>query len=258
MVAVMAVVALAAWQGWIPVKHAAALGVAGVMGLLCAVVLLDAWRAALGLDSFWRHYLEVQLFPSVAAGRHNPVADPFFFVRVLAELYVPVLLAIPMVAYAWRFRGHRSPLALLGGVWMAVIVGGFSIPRQKYGWYITPMLPGAAWFMGAALHGVVPHVVDRHVARVVVACALGWAVASAFYVRPLDGSRAMVQTIRGIPAPPPAPHLVVHNCSELSSWRASHLAAFYWDAALLDCEEAASPTAVEYTFDGITLRPSPR
>jgi 4-amino-4-deoxy-L-arabinose transferase-like glycosyltransferase len=254
---VMAVLGLQVARRRLRLVDAVVMAVGGVVAIVLAALAFDAWRAAIGLDSFWKHYLEIQLFPSLVKGRHNPQSNPFYYLYTLKDFYIPLLIAVPLAIYAVVAQRRRSELTLLGLFWVVVIVGGFSLPRQKYGWYITPLIPGAGWFMGASLNAVIPVVADRWMTRVLGALAVTWTVASMVYTRPIKGSREVIQNIRTIPAPPPGPDLLVANCSELNSWRASHLFIFYWHAGHIDCQEQPGANARVYTFDGFTLKPRP-
>lgn len=254
--ALFVVPCLLAWRrglGWrLPVVMVA-LGCAVSVG--CALGL-DAWRAALGLPSFWATYFTRQVLASVVDGRAGS-SGPLFYVDTLVKFELPLLFALPLAAYALKTRRPPVDLLLLGALWCAAILGGFSIPRQKYNWYIAPMLPGAAWLLGGAVSSLIAARLDVWAGRAAAAAAVVWVVSSGLYTRELTGARADIAVLTRLPPPHVAKGpLEVANCSRIDLWRGEHLFAFHWQARALRCEEwPGQPGSLR--FDGQTLEPNP-
>jgi hypothetical protein len=251
----LAVLPILLWAWWRyrvrwPVV-ALAVGLAGVL-LALAVGGFEWARAERGLPPFFPRYLEHQVLQSVVEGRHHPVHSPFYYVTPLRRWHLAGLLALPLAVWVW-FRHRPAPvarLAELGLLFAAIIVAGFSVPVQKYTWYIHPTMPGSAWMIGASLATVLPTRFDRRCAWGLAGVAVLFVgLVKAFPSRVLSPG-AELAAVHSLPPPsfgPTEPRRVA-DCSALGEWRARHLFAFLWDAERVACEEPAA-----YRFDGRQL-----
>jgi hypothetical protein len=154
------------------------------------------------------------------------------------------------VCLVWR-RDDR--LFQLGTLWVLAIVGGFSLAKQKYAWYVHPAMLGAAWVCGVALEMLIARLSDRVVAwctRVVASAAALWFVFGLLVTLPgssLQAASAVMDQLKWPSADGPR---TVADCSPLGEWRATHLFSLYWQAERLACED----TAAAFSFDGMTLK----
>ena len=185
-------------------------------------------------------------------GRHHPVSSPFYYLTPLRRWHLPGLLALPLVAWV-GFR-HRSTetarLGELGALFAAIIVAGFSVPVQKYPWYVHPTMPGSAWMLGAVLATLLPVRFDRAYAAVLAGAALLFlGLVHALPQRVLPPGQEMA-AVHSAPAPVFSVGQPRHvaDCSNLGTWKAQHLFAFLWNAERVECDAPAA-----YRFDGQRL-----
>jgi 4-amino-4-deoxy-L-arabinose transferase-like glycosyltransferase len=83
---------------------------------------------------------------------HQP---PWYFMQVIATMWLPVALALPWAIPAWwrrLRRGDTRYLLLLG--WIAAVLLFFSIPSGKRDVYILPALPMFCLALGPLLPGL--------------------------------------------------------------------------------------------------------
>ncbi len=251
------------------------LGLATVGLFLATVLAFEAWRHARHLPFWGPTYLQQQLWPSLRQGRHHPSAQVLYYLQPLWRWYAPGLVAAALLGWQRRHLAQlpaARALARLGLVWVTLLVGGFSLPLQKYDWYIHPAAAGFAWMGAAALLLLRPLAENwrpslRQLrlpaglpAALLLAASCTYAAGlrlaqttPALHRSPLQ---AASRALAACPAPQCGGHRScrVANCSRLPSWRAEHLAAFYWQAQMLPCAAAAQADAC---FDGQGLRRPP-
>ncbi|MGO4780705.1 hypothetical protein AB4084_35035, partial [Lysobacter sp. 2RAB21] len=79
----------------------------------------------------------------------------WYFLEVMATMWLPTLLALPWAIPAWRRRlRRRDPRYLLPLAWWILVVVFFTIPNGKRDMYILPALPMLALALGALLPGL--------------------------------------------------------------------------------------------------------
>ena len=89
----------------------------------------------------------------------------WYFIEVMATMWLPTVLALPWAIPAWRRRlRRRDPRYLLPLVWWALVIVFFSIPAGKRDMYILPALPMMALALGPLLPGLMRKVGVRRVA----------------------------------------------------------------------------------------------
>lgn len=134
-----------------PARLRALLSLPGA-ALFLAIAL--PWFAAMQQrhPDFLHYFVVVQHFQRYAAGGFNNVQPFWFFPAVL------LLLGLPWTPWLLALRRHppadgAAPLSirLLMGVWLAVVVGFFSLPQSKLIGYVLPAVPPLAVLIAAAL-----------------------------------------------------------------------------------------------------------
>ncbi|HEY0504755.1 MAG TPA: glycosyltransferase family 39 protein [Lysobacter sp.] len=86
----------------------------------------------------------------------------WYFLEVMATMWLPTVLALPWAIPAWRRRlRRRDPRYLLPLAWWALVIVFFSIPGGKRDMYILPALP----MMALALAPLLPGLLRRRDAR---------------------------------------------------------------------------------------------
>jgi 4-amino-4-deoxy-L-arabinose transferase-like glycosyltransferase len=79
----------------------------------------------------------------------------WYFLEVMATMWLPTMLALPWAIPAWRRRlRRRDPRYLLPLAWWALVLVFFSIPGGKRDMYILPALPMAALALAPLLPGL--------------------------------------------------------------------------------------------------------
>lgn len=241
------------------VSWKAALASIGAAVLLTGVTvaIFEGLRAAAGLGPFFSTYLGHQVFPSINEGRHNPDPNPFFYVGPTLRWYGPgvgalVLGVIAVLARALPFVKERFvPMAFLLGasLWLGVLVG-FSIPAQKYQWYVHPGLVGAALMVGSLI-ALLPPILERPLTiGCFVAAALWPFIRLVPWEQRLSGTQRQTAVLQAAVGPRRGD--AIADCSSMDGWVSGHLIGFLWDARRVDCTEPAS-----WRFDGAALGASP-
>lgn len=229
----------------------------GLAAIAVTTLGFDAVRERAGLGPFFATWLEKQVIASATHGRHNPDPDPLFYVGPTLRWYGPALgaLALGGLAVAMRrrlrFLTRLSVEAVVLGaaLWLGVVVG-FSLPVQKYQWYIHPGLVGASLLVGAVL-ALVPGRVDRFVTLGCLVAALAWPLVRLVpwesRLSPTQQQTAALQAATG-----PGRGEAIADCSPMDGWVSGHLMGFLWDARRVSCESPAP-----WRFDGQRLDRAP-
>jgi 4-amino-4-deoxy-L-arabinose transferase-like glycosyltransferase len=221
---------------------AAGLGVVAV-----SVIVFDALRARHGLGPFFSTYLSKQVLVSVTEGRHHPESNPFFYLWPTLSWYGPAVGALVLAGIALRFRSRLSRLSIeamvLGAaLWLGIVVG-FSIPVQKYQWYVHPGLVGAALLVGSVL-ALVPEKLDRFIALACVVVALGWPLITLVpWESRLSETQRQIAALQSATGPRRGD--AIADCSSMDWWVSGHLMGFLWDARRVECTDPAA-----WRFDG--------
>ncbi len=89
----------------------------------------------------------------------------WYFLEVMATMWLPTVLALPWAIPAWRRRlRRRDPRYLLPLAWWALVIVFFTIPSGKRDMYILPALPMMALALGPLLPGLMRKLAVRRVA----------------------------------------------------------------------------------------------
>lgn len=79
----------------------------------------------------------------------------WYFLEVMATMWLPTVLALPWAIPAWRRRlRRRDPRYLLPLAWWVLVVVFFTLPSGKRDMYILPALPMMALALGPLLPGL--------------------------------------------------------------------------------------------------------
>ncbi|MFC3550618.1 ArnT family glycosyltransferase [Lysobacter cavernae] len=98
----------------------------------------------------------------------------WYFLEVMATMWLPTVLALPWAIPAWRRRlRRRDPRYLLPLAWWALVLVFFSIPGGKRDMYILPALPMAALALAPLLPGLLRKRAAQRVALVFTAVLAG-------------------------------------------------------------------------------------
>jgi 4-amino-4-deoxy-L-arabinose transferase-like glycosyltransferase len=93
---------------------------------------------------------------------HRPV---WYFLEVVATMWLPTMLALFWAVPAWKRRlQRRDPRYLLPLAWWALVLVFFTIPDGKRDMYILPALPMACLALAPLLPGIVRKLWARRVA----------------------------------------------------------------------------------------------
>lgn len=80
----------------------------------------------------------------------------WYFLEVMATMWLPTMLALPWALPAWRRRLRRRDVRyLLPLAWWALVLVFFTIPNGKRDMYILPALPMACLALAPLLPGIV-------------------------------------------------------------------------------------------------------
>lgn len=239
---------------WVPVKEGlVAIGGALVLAVV-SVFVFDALRESRGLTPFFSTYFARQVLASVTEGRHHPDQNPLFYVGPTLSWYGPAVAALVLSVPGLLFRRRLTRLSVeamvLGAaLWLGVIVG-FSLPVQKYQWYVHVGLVGASLLVGAVL-ALLPARLDRVLTLACLVAAFAWP-----WVRLVPWEARLSATQRHIAAlqaaTGPGRGEAIADCSPMDPWVSGHLIGFLWDARRVDCAQPAL-----WRFDGETVTRAP-
>ena len=147
------------WRGVSRVGTGAALlGIVVFLGAIAAWLMPMLLAVAASDDPMLRAYADNILLRQTAQRygnswhHHQPV---WYFLEVIATMWLPAALALPWALPAWRRRLRRGDaryLLLLGGVAMVFLF--FSIPSGKRDVYILPALPMFCLALAPLLPGI--------------------------------------------------------------------------------------------------------
>lgn len=159
---------IASLRGWDVKVHASGMHGEGWkfwLGPLAFIAAACVWLvpmvlAALGSDSpEYRAYLDDILLRQTAqryAASWHHSQPPWYFLEVMATMWLPTLLALPWALPAWRRRlRRRDARYLLPLAWWVLVLLFFSIPSGKRDMYILPALPMACLALAPLLPGIV-------------------------------------------------------------------------------------------------------
>lgn len=109
-------------------------------------------------DPVYRAYLDDILLRQTA-GRYADsgvhAQPPWYFLQVIATMWLPALLALPWALPAWRRRlGRHDPRYLLPLAWWALVLVFFTLSSGKRDMYILPALPMACLALAPLLPGI--------------------------------------------------------------------------------------------------------
>ena len=155
--------------------------------LAACVWLVPMLVAAIGNASpEYRAYVDDILVRQTAKryGNSWDHGQPFwYFLEVMATMWLPTILALPWAIPAWRRRlRRRDPRYLLPLAWWALVIVFFTIPNGKRDMYILPALPMMALALGPLLPGLMRKLAVRRVA---------WGFTALFAVALLAGGLAI-------------------------------------------------------------------
>jgi 4-amino-4-deoxy-L-arabinose transferase-like glycosyltransferase len=136
-----------------------------LLGPLAFVVAAALWLAPMllaalhGDDPAYRAYVHDILFRQTAeryAASWAHQQPAWYFIEVMATLWLPALLALPWALPAWRRRlRRRDARYLLPLAWWVLVLAFFSLPAGKRDMYILPALPMACLALAPLLPGIV-------------------------------------------------------------------------------------------------------
>lgn len=166
--------AIASLRGWDVKLHARSAKV--WLGPLAFVLAACVWLvpmliAALGnTGPEYRAYVD-DILVRQTAKRYGASWDHgqplWYFLEVMATMWLPTVLALPWAIPAWRRRlRRRDPRYLLPLAWWLLVIVFFTIPNGKRDMYILPALPMMALALGPMLPGLLRR---RDVRRTVAA-----------------------------------------------------------------------------------------
>ena len=134
------------------------------IGPLAFVAATSIWLAPMlataltHADPGYREYAREILFQQTAhryAHSWNSQHPPWYFAGVIATLWLPTILLLPLAIGPWRRRlGRRDPRYLLPLVWVVLVLVFFSIPDGKRDVYILPALPMLCLALAPLLPGL--------------------------------------------------------------------------------------------------------
>lgn len=214
---------------------------AAVLAIGVTVFAFDAVRESRGLSPFFSQYFANQVLRSMTEGRHQPDRDPFFYVGPTLRWYGPAVGAL-VLAVALRRRVVLEAAVLGATLWLGVIVG-FSIPVQKYQWYVHPGLVGASLLVGAVL-AALPKKAETFITMACGLLAVTWPLIR-FVPWETRLSQTQRQTVALQSATGPVRGDSIADCSSMDPWVSGHLIGFLWDAKRVACDAPAS-----WRFDG--------
>lgn len=243
----IALAAAVAWAGLCSWRRAACTTVMSLAATTLLALGFEEARKQAGLDTFLAQYWAHQLWPSMVQGRHHAVASFTFYGPVLWRWYGCGLCLVPAAAFnAWRAR-HRHDtqslcLLIIAAIWIACVVLGFSLMRQKYQWYMHSALPGFALLGGAWMM-----LCSQRMQRAITTAATGLAAAAVvgFICLRITAPQALAATppvclgelYRALPTTQDvADGLHIPACCDTqSAWRDRHVALFLYGTEKFRC-----------------------
>ena len=241
-------------------RHMAGLVAAALGTWLMTAAVFEAWRAHSGLPCFFCNYWQHQVLRSVVQGNNNPVDSPMYHLKALVHWYPLGLLGLlGALLCGVRRRPHdaaRRRMGFWGLAWVGILVVGFSIPKQKYHWYMHTTAPGFAW-----LWGVLLATLAAKAPRWQKAAPWVFAAGTPIYLlllllipQRMFTPRPELSAMQNAPAPVflPGERRAVAHCGKTGGWHASHMFDFLWRAEAAHCGEL-----VPYRFDGNSLSRTP-
>ena len=160
--------AYATLQGWrgirLPARQLFGGGWRFWLGPLAFVAAAALWllpmvvAAISNPDPAYRAYLDDILFRQTAKRYADSWAHgqpPWYFLEVMATLWLPAMLALPWALPAWKRRlQRRDPRYLLPLAWWLLVVLFFSVPSGKRDMYVLPALPMVCLALAPLLPGI--------------------------------------------------------------------------------------------------------
>jgi 4-amino-4-deoxy-L-arabinose transferase-like glycosyltransferase len=154
----------AGWRGWRGAR-APMRGWHVLLGPLAFAFAAALWLAPMllvalhGDDPMYRAYVHDILFRQTAeryAASWAHQQPAWYFIEIMATLWLPALLALPWALPAWRRRlRRRDARYLLPLAWWVLVLVFFSLPAGKRDMYILPALPMACLALAPLLPGIV-------------------------------------------------------------------------------------------------------
>lgn len=127
--------------------------------LACGVWLVPMLVAALDGGPAYRAYADDLLFRQTAtrfANAWHHAQPPWYFLEVMATMWLPAMLALPWAVPAWRRRlRRRDPRVLLPLAWWGLVLLFFTLSTGKRDMYVLPALPMACLALAPLLPGIV-------------------------------------------------------------------------------------------------------
>lgn len=152
----------ASLRGWLVRVHAR--DAKFWLGPLAFFAAIAVWAApmiiaAVGHGSAdYRAYMDDILLRQTAkryAASFDHAQPPWYFLEVVATMWLPTMLALIWAVPAWKRRlERRDPRYLLPLAWWGLVLVFFSIPGGKRDMYILPALPMACLALAPLLPGI--------------------------------------------------------------------------------------------------------
>lgn len=180
-----------------------------LVGVACFVAAIALWAAPMmwfaytGGDPAGREYADNILLRQTAqryAAAWHHHQPPWYFLQVIATLWLPTALALPWALPAWwRRLRRRDPRYVLLLGWVLCVLAFFTLPSGKRDVYILPALP----MFCLALAPLLPGLLRRRGVRVALFAftallAAGFAAGGGLALFGEPGFEARVEAGRGI------------------------------------------------------------
>jgi 4-amino-4-deoxy-L-arabinose transferase-like glycosyltransferase len=144
------------------------------LGPLAFFAAIAVWAvpmiiAAVGHGSAdYRAYMDDILLRQTAkryAASFDHAQPPWYFLEVVATMWLPTMFALFWAVPAWKRRlKRRDPRYLLPLAWWGLVLVFFSVPGGKRDMYILPALPMACLALAPLLPGILPKLWARRLA----------------------------------------------------------------------------------------------
>lgn len=132
------------------------LSLLSVPGSLLFLVMAAPWFIAMNgrFDGFLHYFFVVQHFQRFASGSFNNVQPVWFFPALLLVCTLPWLVWLrPAWSRSRLGDAQRGPVRQLMWLWLALVVGFFSIPASKLVGYVLPAVPPLAVLLADGVEG---------------------------------------------------------------------------------------------------------